>query len=1361
MPIFDLDQSGQSVLQPTGQLPAGAEPQGPPTMAQAANQDMIDHPTWALGAAFRQGELVTSQLSRKDMGTDNLPEDPSYSAWDEIKGTKYEPFWSSFVSSNNARFTAATKQQIDMEQDDRRTLAASGWRGGLSQIAAGLTDIPAFMAIPEVEAPAFVAKAGPMAAGAVKGAANFGIGMTAIEGALQSSQNTRPLSESMDNIGGGVLLGSLLGGVVGHLGGQAQIAEAQTALRDVALNRGVPAAADVGAARVQHATVGDLTIDGATTDAIARATSVNPNLRLNQSPVALARQTGQEFGENTLYQAMHSDGESLGPAVETTARMQYKARLADALGAHQDAYNAMKEAGTNMPVNQFDEAVGQAMRRGDTAENPFVAQAASAWRAKVFEPFKQEAIELGKLPADVNVADADSYFSRMWQTGALNAREAEFKDRVTGDIAPQMAGDFSAQRAVLQNRLSRLDQEHADLFMDPATRAQTLATLEKQGGELDTANSQHIETLGQINDLRQKAQAATDAGDRATAKDARAQIQSLKEQGGQGLKDYVAQRSALRSRYRQVDLNYAGMSDRVDNLVNSLSSLEDTNARQLNRLVTKGQRFAAEAQRLDPAKYAERISELKTSFAQVAQRADRMAKRAADAVENLKGKAGEDTAPVEAPVQKIFEQHAAQQQAYAERLNKIATRLERWENFDPVATLQDVRDGVDAMVAQVNKSSLMRGEKSQRLKDRIARLDPAKLSAKAEDIRATQADMAQAFRERWRVKGADDVDVHGSSVPDFTDAAREVADEVHQKLTGRYGDTTGASSNAEYALNISRGPLKDRTFHVRDTDYEDFMESNVRAVGERYARIMSGENELARKLGSGGLQGRIEDIAQAHADLRDHVQSIGPDYKQFDANGKPVDPRDVVRALAMQGQGAARVKALFGKADDLATVKEKALLHLAGQEKADIRDVRALADLIRGTYKRDANSGSYARVVRSVMAYNYLRTLGNFIPGNLSIIYRPAMVHGLQSYVQDGLAPLIKNLDAVIGKNGSSAYARAMRESNLAGIGNDALLHGRMQTFAEMGDPYRPGSAVERLLQNGTKIGTAWNGMALFFDHMRNLSSMMVQHRIIDGIQSGKDARYLAYLGIDQNMAGRIGDELAQHGEHIDGIHVANTEKWASAEAARTYRAAVAKDVGSIIHEKSVGDLPLFANTPTGRMLLQFKTFSIAAHSRAMLRGMQEDPTRFVTGLIAQTSLGMMSAYLTAMRGGSDSFEKFKQQVGDNPLSLIGHGLDKSGLFTLPFEALNAVKALGSVKNGHVTTSPDLARLLGPTAGLTQDVAQAAGFGLNAASSQAGLDTRGASKQQTRAAAGLVPFSSYVGMRDLLQMLQGNHSNVR
>ena len=133
---------------------------------------------------------------------------------------------------------------------------------------------------------------------------------------------------------------------------------------------------------------------------------------------------------------------------------------------------------------------------------------------------------------------------------------------------------------------------------------------------------------------------------------------------------------------RNVDLGYAGIANRVDQVVQSLVNVEETNQRQLSRLVDKGRRFEREAQRLDPEKYQERKAELVSSFNQVAQRADgpQIARRQLSSACAPKKRPGRSQS---AALVTRLEQHEKTQRANAARLSRIADRLDRLENFDP------------------------------------------------------------------------------------------------------------------------------------------------------------------------------------------------------------------------------------------------------------------------------------------------------------------------------------------------------------------------------------------------------------------------------------------------------------------------------------------------------------------------------------------------------------------------------------------------------------------------------------------------------------------------------------------------------
>jgi len=1291
--------------------PLGAEPipeEGPDP------QDVPSPGAWdTLKAAFRTENIIGSLLNDDTLTLDNTVEQ-GYNPWEDIVGTKYEDYWESFTRSNNRRYSEALKRKIDAEEDDRRTIAAAGGFGIASAIAAGILD-PTIL-IPVGGQIGAAGKAGGSAwrvgAGAARGARAAFVGVGAQEAVLQASQELRTAEETEIALGGSIVLGGLLGGVFGRLSRPEQIA-AQDALRRI---QEMPLPGSAGAAAVERLGIEDLTVAGTAAERLAEATkAISPNLRSNFREAPSARQIAQELAENTLYQTMHGEGRSLGAAVETQARVAFTSRMADAVQAHEALYAEMKKAGFNMSARDFDEAIGRALRRGDVGENEFISRAAKAWRERVFEPFKNEAIDQGLLPADVSVRTAESYLSRFWNTERLTAQEPEFKQKVIDYYSGRLLGDYEESARVLAERKAALDQEVADLRLGPDDRARVLADLEKQGERLDAANFDEIEQVSRINELRRIAKQAKDFGDVRGEQAARAEIANIQEQGGKRLAEYLKERGKLRSRARKVDLNYAGMAERADRIQASIDNIQQSNIRGVQRLVSRGRTLEKEAQRLDPDKLKQKISDLRTSFYQLIEKSNRAQERLNKSLSEME--------PGEAYAK--LEKQAAVERARHEQLNRISERLEAAEALDPHLTLAELRASIDDMVKQVSEVALGRGEKVQRLRERLARLDPKKIDGRIAAIAETKARIEREFYDRWEIQRLGEG--VGGPRPNFAEQARMIADEVFDKLTGRAA-TASSSVDPTYLTAITRGPLKDRTFNIPDEIVEEFLHSNIREVGDRYARTMAAEIELTRRFG--------------RADMRDQIAAIREEYR-------------VLR------EGVA--------GEELSVpAKEAKLKALAADEKGAIRDIEAMRDLVRGTYKAVENASNYGRVVRSLMAFNYIRSMGGAVIANLAEIYRPAMVHGLGRYMNQGIAPLLSNLDAV---------KLSVKEARLSGQVTERILQHRMMTLGEIGDPYRSGTAVERWLSNGARIGSKWNGLVYWTDGMKAISSVLSQNRILEAVVSGKkDTRLLAYLGIDGDMANRVAKQFADHGDDLDGVKIANTERWTDPEAVRAYRAAVSKDVSSIIVTKSVGDVPLFANTPTGKMIMQFRNYTFAAHQRVTLRAMQEDQAQFISGMIGMAALGMLGATLRSWRAGDDRWQKFRESAS-NPGYLVGEGLDLSGMFALPIELGNTVEKLtqptgfsfnpiktpllaaGTLFNPEASMQGNstrfasrdpLSAILGPTAGLPASVARAAGAPVNIATGEE------ASQSQANAAASLIPFSSYLGMREALQVLAGD-----
>jgi hypothetical protein len=1030
-----------------------------------------------IGAAYRQDNMIVSGLQYLgDVGSLKPGQiDPNYNVWKEIEGTPYEDHWDSFVSLERADEVAMMKRRIDRETQDRATLATAGLPGVLMSMGAGMADptilLPGGALVRSAEGGFTLVKSAAVVGGMAAA------GTVIQEGVLQATQETRPLSESAVNIGASFVLGALLGGAGAAAMSKAELAQAEEFVAPLYRMEGTGKGASGGAAYVEGASLDDLTVAGADAKIIAEWTQVSPNMRANFRAIPEARETAQLLARNSLYQRMHSEGRTLGASAETEAKVNYRSRMAQAIGAHNEAFSAMKKAGLNMSRQQFEEAVGVALRNGDEGPNAHITKAAKEWRAKVFDPFKDEAIEMGLLPADVTPTDAASYFSRVYNQQMLTAKEPQVKAALRAYYNAALRGQYQAAKVELEEALAK------------------------------------------------------------------------------------------------------------------------------------------------------------------------------------------------------------------------------------------------------SKSA------------------------------AAKAKLERAFFDRWEVKAMGDLD---GDTARFDDYAKDIVDHIYRNLTGR-GDGAG---NPDFVITpLTKGPMKERTLHVPDNFLNrlGILDNNVVSVAERYSRQMAGEIELTRRFQSSDMKGEIKKITDAYEVLREQVAAA----------------KTVADAYKLIGKNPLFIKRLEA---DGARSKEKLLAYLTKDEKGAIADIEALRDLVRGTYKVTEHNTNYGRWLRGLGQFNYITKMGGALIGNLTEIYRPAMVHGLRATMGQFVLPLITDLKAI---------KLSIKEAQLLGQVTEAVTPNRLMDMGEIGDPYRAGTAVERFMANTTSVASKWSGLVYWTDAIKAIGATLSQNRILEaatlgGKATARDRRLLAYLGINPEMAGRIAEQFAKHGDTQTNVRIANTERWDDLAAVRAYRSAVADDVDSIVVTKSVGDVPLFANTPTGKALLQFRQFIFASHQRVLLRGLQEDKRRFVQGMVGMTAVGILVAYARAWRGGEKRWERF-QQAAQNPGYLIGEGLDATGIFSLPIEVGNIMERWTGAAGQVINPDGDPASLafnpiksplkgafadksqagtslryqsrgwlgstLGPTFGMIEDI-PAAGGALIARDKDGNVPTRNAN-----AAKGFIPFGSYLGMREGIQML--------
>lgn len=566
-----------------------------------------------------------------------------------------------------------------------------------------------------------------------------------------------------------------------------------------------------------------------------------------------------------------------------------------------------------------------------------------------------------------------------------------------------------------------------------------------------------------------------------------------------------------------------------------------------------------------------------------------------------------------------------------------------------------------------------------------------KLFAKAEDARikigeATGAEKTQLQKiiDKAEFKEAKELEDF-----DYEDIARQIAQRImgtpDGKLPYDWKMGEGSSSGKTGGIDGLRGPLKSRTFQIPDNMIEDFLDNNIEDLGRMYLRQTAADLELVKEFGDVKMTAQLKEIED-----------------------------------------------WYGSATNAAKT-EKQRLALQKSKEADIRDVAAMRDRIRGVYGDIDPDNIWVRTGRAARNLNYLRFMGGIVASSVPDVARIFMAEGVAKTFSKGLLPLAKNL---------KAFKVSAAEAKRYGVGVDALMGGRSQIIADIVDYTQPGTAFERGLQSMTDNFGRINMMDYWTASVKQLHAVTMQNGVIDDLLKGKIDKRLNRLGINDADAENIARQLEKYAEKVDGVWISNAKNWDSPALYEKWGAAIRKESDRVIVVPGQ-ERPLFMSSELGKTILQFRSFMFSSTQRMTIAALQGQDHNAVAGVLMLTSIGMM-AY---------AFKQWdaKREIGDDPIELVIEGMDRSGVLGSVMEINNTLEKLSSnnfglrpllgVERGaaRFVSRSMSENLLGPTFGSFLDTS------LRVAN--AGLKEDGWDDTDTRALRRLIPYQNLTFIR--------------
>ena len=354
-------------------------------------------------ALWRQENTIGSFVSQESGLPDGV-DDQSFNPYDYF--TEGEKLDKKFVSHAALADTVdeieAVRKQYAKEISDRETIQ----KGGAMSFLVGLGVVGVadpINLIPIGGAIAKTYKAGNSILDAAVVTGSVATASTAVtEAALHQSQLTRTYGESAINLGAAALLGGVLGAggkVLANsldasaIGGIVDSMDVEPKVKtgdDSVLSpeyRATPQEKSVGAAQ----RVADVEVSGKAAKGLVKALGFDPLSRTLTSDNPFTRIVSNRLAENPI----KMDGDIV-TAVESRAKI-HDGKYAAALQSHLDIYRQYRKNGGRLRRRQFNEEVARAMRNEESAI-PEALQSANNWRTELYNPIKDDLVELGLLP---------------------------------------------------------------------------------------------------------------------------------------------------------------------------------------------------------------------------------------------------------------------------------------------------------------------------------------------------------------------------------------------------------------------------------------------------------------------------------------------------------------------------------------------------------------------------------------------------------------------------------------------------------------------------------------------------------------------------------------------------------------------------------------------------------------------------------------------------------------------------------------------------------------------------------------------------------------------------------------------------
>ena len=379
---------------------------------------------------------------------------------------------------------------------------------------------------------------------------------------------------------------------------------------------------------------------------------------------------------------------------------------------------------------------------------------------------------------------------------------------------------------------------------------------------------------------------------------------------------------------------------------------------------------------------------------------------------------------------------------------------------------------------------------------------------------------------------------------------------------------------------------------INDVDFEDFLENDILTIMTTYMRGVAPDIELYKKFGSVDLE--LPNV---------HTGDLGP---------------------------IAKVIANFD--EKIKAAKTEAQLKQLNKQKADtLEDLRAMRDLLRGTYMMPSDpSSGVSKAIRIAKNFSAMTMLTGAMAAAPDIA-RVVTANGLRNSFGSLFEALTKN----------EVWKKGLAQNRSIGESYEFWLSSRAAQIADVGDSFGLHNRFESAIGSLASFNFMVNGMSLWNDFVKTSSGIIVGTKILDdvtavalGKATAKQRERLAKSGIGEAEAESI-YKMKDHWDVTDANIIANSRNWENLVAKDAFDNALSKEINTVVVTPGLGERPLFMSNEYISLLTQFKSFAMSSHQRVLVPALQDADRNVLTQIALMTGVGLAVEQIRSAQLGS------------------------------------------------------------------------------------------------------------------------------